>query len=125
MTIRRRKPATRVTARTAARRARVAEAEHTSTSTKSRKHPEPESVSQAKVWDRKYRRYQLAGLCSTCAANAAWGHQCGFGEISDPCPECQPTVNAFDTSGPRGSKWRKCLVKLEYLSEAEIAEVFA
>jgi hypothetical protein len=122
--VRRRRTGTpRVTARTAARRARVNEAKQTAQA--KAKRVAPETVAQAKVWDRKYRRYQLAGLCRVCASNAAWGHQCGFGDIPDPCTECQPIVNAFGTSGPRGSKWRKCLIKLEYLSEAELAEVMA
>jgi hypothetical protein len=123
--VRRRGARKRVTARTAARRARVAAAESTSSARSQRKHTEPESISQAKVWDRKCKRYRIAGLCDPCSANAAWGHQLGFGDIPDPCSACQPTVNAFDTSGPKGSKWRKCLIKLEYLTDTELAEVMA
>jgi hypothetical protein len=80
---------------------------------------QPETPTQARVWDRKYKRYIVAGLCLICAAQAAWGHSIGFGNINDPCDECQPLVNEFDTPGPRGSKWRKCLEKLEYLAPKE------
>jgi hypothetical protein len=88
-------------------------------------HSDPETPAQARVWDRKCRRYKVAGLCDACAAQAAWGHALGFQNINDPCAECQPLVNALPDAGPRGSKWRKCLIKLEYLSEDEVAEVFA
>jgi hypothetical protein len=114
-----------VTRRTAARRARKHEAAAIAKEKAKQVRLEPESIGQAKVWQRKLRRYQLAGLCDACAAQAAWGHACGFQKIRNPCIECQPLVNSFPDPGPSGSKWRKCLVKLEYLSEQEIAEVFA
>jgi hypothetical protein len=82
----------------------------------------PETLGQARVWTRKALRYELAGLCTKCAAQAAWGHAQGFGEIKDPCAACQPIVNAFPGDGPRGSKWRKILDKLEYMSETELGE---
>jgi hypothetical protein len=83
----------------------------------------PETMTQAKVWDRKKRRYLNAGLCFHCAAQAAWGHEIGFGKIADPCPQCQPIVDLFETPGPSGSKWRKCLLHLESLTRAEVAEI--
>lgn len=115
-----------VTRRTAARRARkhtaaVIAKEHAKTHSKT----EPETIGQARVWTRKMRRYQIAGLCDVCAAQAAWGHAVGFGKINDPCPVCQPIVNALPNPGPKGSKWRKCLVKLEYLTDEELKEWLA
>jgi len=86
------------------------------------KRRDPETLTQAKVWSRKHRRYLAAGLCETCAAQAAWGHAVGFQKIHDPCKECAPIVALFDTPGPRGSKWRKCLIRLESLDPADIAE---
>jgi hypothetical protein len=74
---------------------------------------QPETLTQARTWDRKYKRYLVAGLCGSCASNAAWGHALGFGKIPDPCAKCQPIVSEFATDGPRGSKWRKVLEKLE------------
>lgn len=86
---------------------------------------EPEGLGQARTWDRKKQRYVLAGLCEPCAAKAAWGHAIGFQKIEDPCVSCQPIVNAFPDEGPRGSKWRKCLIKLEYMDPDQIAEVLS
>lgn len=82
----------------------------------------PETIGQARVWTRKAHRYEIAGLCTRCAAQAAWGHAQGFGEIKDPCSACQPIVDTFPGAGPKGSKWRKILDKLEYMSETELSE---
>ena len=114
-----------VTRRTAARRARKHEALAQQREQARQRVVEPETIGQARVWERKFHRYQIAGLCNACASQAAWGHAMGFGKIKDPCAECQPIVNAFPNDGPRGSKWRKCLIKLEYLSEAEVKEIFS
>lgn len=84
----------------------------------------PETIGQARVWTRKAHRYEIAGLCTRCAAQAAWGHAQGFGEIKDPCSACQPIVDTFPGAGPKGSKWRKILSKLEYMSESELSEWF-
>lgn len=80
----------------------------------------PETIGQARVWTRKAKRYEIAGLCTRCAAQAAYGHAQGFGEIKDPCSACQPIVSTFPGAGPKGSKWRKILDKLEYMSEEEL-----
>lgn len=118
--IRRARP---VSARTMARRARQ-QATDTLTATSNKKTREPETIGQARVWQRKYNRYRLAGLCDRDAVSAAWGHAEGFGALDDagrnPCQACQPLVDKFDTPGPRGSKWRKCLTKLEYMTESEL-----
>lgn len=117
-----------VTLRTAKRRARLAEQSAATEMAKKRlevrRAERPETLGQARVWQRKCGRYQIAGLCHRCAAQAAYGHAEGFQNIKDPCEECQSTVDTFPTPGPRGSKWRKILSKLEYMSEIELAEWF-
>lgn len=67
----------------------------------------PETMSQAVTWQRAKRRYVAAGVCDVCAAQAAWGHQCGFSSIKPPCPVCAGLVATFPTRavGP----WRKLL----------------
>lgn len=117
-----------VSARTMARRARQAEAAQEAQAAQrgGRETREPETLGQARVWERKNRRYLLAGLCDVDAANAAWGHAEGWGSLDkagrNPCAECQPFVNMFPSPGPRGSKWRKILTKLEYMTEEELGE---
>jgi hypothetical protein len=113
-----------VTRRTAARRAKRHEAAVIAKDA-AKKPTEPEGLGQVRVWDRKKKRYLIAGLCERCAAQAAWGHAIGFGKIEKPCSVCQPLVNEFPDEGPKGSPWRKVLIKLEYLSEAEVKEVLA
>lgn len=85
---------------------------------------EPETPGQAKVWQRKYNRYILAGLCDRDAVAAAWGHAEGFGLLEKsgrvPCTQCQPLVDKFPVAGPRGAKWRKILDKLEYMDEVRL-----
>jgi hypothetical protein len=112
-----------VSARTQKRRARRLVEVQAKREQAARREVQPESIAQARTWERKNKRYRRAGLCHTCASQAAWGHQCGFGKITDPCPECLPIVAAFPTPGPRGSKWRKLLIKLEYMTRAEAREV--
>jgi hypothetical protein len=110
-----------VTARTAARRARRLAAENAQSSRSGSRHEEPETIGQARVWTRKQGRYEIAGLCVVCAAQAAWGHAIGFQKIHDPCLICQPIVAAFPVPGPKGSKWKKILDKLEYMTEDELS----
>lgn len=126
--VRRSTTATRqVTARTAARRARkrLALEQSREQARRGREGPRPpETTGQARVWQRKCLRYELAGLCDRCAAFAAWGHAEGFGTLEKsgraPCAQCQPLVDKFPTPGPRGAKWRKILVKLEYMDEERL-----
>jgi hypothetical protein len=120
-----RRPSKPVTRRTAARRAKQYQASVIARAARRHTPKEPETIAQARIWDRKKNRYLIAGLCHPCSCQAAWGHALGFQKIHDPCAECQPIVNAFPNSGPRGSKWRKCLIKLEYMDPAEVAEIFA
>ena len=103
------------------RRSRAADALAAERAQKARAE-QPETIGQARVWTRKCHRYSIAGLCPRCAAQAAYGHANGFADIKDPCSDCQPLVSAFPTPGPKGSKWRKILDKLEYMSETELNE---
>lgn len=114
-------PQRAVTARTMARRARKVEAAKAERA-HARRAEAPETLGQARVWDRKRNRYLIAGLCPPCAAQAAYGHAEGFQDIRNPCAVCQPIVNTFPNAGPRGSKWRKILDKLEYMSEEQLSE---
>lgn len=106
-----------VSARTAARRARRLQAAATAKQTAERRADRPETLGQARVWQRKNGRYLIAGLCTVDAATAAWGHAEGFQHLPPPCSRCQPLVDKFPNAGPRGSKWRKILDKLEYMNE--------
>lgn len=71
------------------------------------KRARPETLQQARTWERTKGRYLAAGLCHACAAQAAWGHQCGFTGIKPPCAACTPLVAAFPT--PAVAPWRKLL----------------
>lgn len=106
-----------VSMRTIIRRGRQAEQQRIEKQADARRHDGPETLGQARTWDRKCRRYILAGLCPKCAAQAAYGHADGFQKIHDPCAMCQPIVAAFPVPGPKGSKWRKVFDKLEYMNE--------
>jgi hypothetical protein len=112
-----------VTARTAARRARKRTAEQVASGRRENTENEPETLGQARVWQRKCERYRIVGLCDVCCAQAAYGHACGFQKIKDPCLVCQPIVSNFPTPGPRGSKWRKLLLKVEYFDEEQLSEL--
>lgn len=68
---------------------------------------EPETPGQAQAWERVRGRYERAGLCARCAAQAAWGHQCGFATIAPPCPACASVVAQLPT--PAVAPWRKLL----------------
>lgn len=78
----------------------------------------PETPSQAGSWTTRKNKYLELGLCEACAAQAAYGHQSGFGPhehvrgghlvlegIRPPCADCAPVVAAFpvEAHGP----WRK------------------
>lgn len=65
----------------------------------------PETPSQAKEFDRRKRTYREAGLCHTCAAQAAFGHQSGFLQVHGPCTGCAPVVAGFPL--PAGGAWRR------------------
>ena len=117
-----RRAVTGVSTRTMKRRARKVEAAKIAGTRRKASGTSPETKAQARAHARKQKRYRRLGLCHACAAQAAWGHQCGFQKIHDPCPACQGTVDAFPTPGPRGSKWRKCLIRIEYMSRAEARE---
>jgi hypothetical protein len=112
-----------VSARTAKRRAAKVQRERETANHGGRQ--EPETMAQARAFDRKKKRYRRLGLCHPCAAQAALGHQLGFaeGRIHDPCQACAPIVASFPDDGPRGSKWRKCLIKVENMTRTEAREL--
>lgn len=63
-----------------------------------------ETLSQAHEWDKTKNHYTRLGLCSRCAAQAAWGHADGFSSVHSPCWECLPAIAALPTEEPGG--WR-------------------
>lgn len=65
---------------------------------------QPETLRQARRWDGVKARYLTLGLCSPCAAQAAWGHQIGFSRIMPPCDECFPIVIRLPGRG--AGDWR-------------------
>ena len=67
----------------------------------------PETLGQAQNWDRIKKTYLALGLCDRCAAQAAWGHQCGFSLVEPPCLECAPLVAALPQAATKGSGWRR------------------
>lgn len=52
----------------------------------------PETIRQARTWVTTKGHYLELGLCSTCAAQAAYGHQLGFGRANPPCASCLPVI---------------------------------
>jgi hypothetical protein len=64
----------------------------------------PETITQAKAWMTVKNIYLELGLCEGCAAQAAWGHQCGFTVIHPPCNDCMQVIAAFPVEKPNG--WR-------------------
>lgn len=73
-----------------------------------------ETLRQARTFDSNKKHYAGLGLCSPCAAQAAWGHQVGFSGSKPPCQKCQPIVDTFPVV--KGGKWRssspRCGAKL-------------
>lgn len=63
-----------------------------------------ETVRQATTFEGVRKHYIRLGLCSRCAAQAAFGHQLGFSRSKSPCPVCQPIVDQFPTAKP--NRWR-------------------
>lgn len=68
----------------------------------------PETMIQARTWEVVKNRYLRAGLCLRCAAQAAWGHQCGFRLIHPPCEVCRALelpAELVERHGQRPVKW--------------------
>lgn len=65
----------------------------------------PESRRQAQRWEQCKRRYLAVLGCHRCAAQAAWGAQCGFSVVHPPCVSCRVKVAALPVPGVNG--WRK------------------
>ena len=64
----------------------------------------PETQRQAQRWDAVKAHYLRKGLCAVCAAQAAYGHQLGFGRVKPPCDACVPLVTRFPGKG--AGDWR-------------------
>jgi hypothetical protein len=67
----------------------------------------PETMEQARRWEVVKNRYERAGLCHICSAQAAFGHQLGFSRVHPPCPDCVPVVAEFPY--PAVAPWRMTL----------------
>lgn len=59
-------------------------------------------------WDQVKAQYVNHGLCSLCAAQAAWGHQDGFRRIMPPCDECFSIIVRLPGKG--AGDWRSLAV---------------
>jgi hypothetical protein len=72
----------------------------------------------AASWQTRVNKYLALGLCDSCAAQAAYGHQSGFGphehvrsghmaieSVRPPCDRCTPIVAAFPVEA--AGAWRK------------------
>lgn len=64
----------------------------------------PETPSQASTWEWYTGRYERAGLCRTCAGQAAYGHQHGFNQVGHPCARCAEVVTGLPI--PKTNGWR-------------------
>lgn len=69
-----------------------------------RRRAAPESPRQAQWWGILLARYLRAGLCRTCAAQAAYGHQHGRMAVEPPCDGCRPVLDLFPL--PQVNGWR-------------------
>lgn len=74
---------------------------------KARGKSQPETFRQAQTWELVKNTYRADGLCTTCAAQAAWGHQNGFTTIEPPCPACVPVIAGFPFPVGESSPWRR------------------
>lgn len=62
---------------------------------KARKVDLSETARQAQRWDDAFTRYTRAGLCGSCASQAAWAGQIGYARAHPPCADCAPIVADF------------------------------
>ena len=62
---------------------------------------EPETIDQAIVWETTKNAYLRDGLCHRCAAQAAWGHQCGWpnGRLG-AAVDAKPEPSGYWIDGP-------------------------
>lgn len=63
-----------------------------------------ESAGEARWHQTTTNAYLAAGLCHSCAAQAAYGHQLGWSKVNQPCTVCRPIVAAFPQ--PQVNDWR-------------------
>lgn len=68
----------------------------------------PETVWQAQTFEKYKNRYVIAGVCHYCAAQAAFGHQHGFGQVEPPRSCCAEVVAGLPVEKSNG--WRALLI---------------
>lgn len=69
-----------------------------------------ETPAQAQRFDTVRKHYDSLGLCPSCAAQAAYGHQHGFSVAKSPCQECWQIIARFprqEANGWRSLEWQK------------------
>lgn len=64
----------------------------------------PETQGEAEAFHFTANHYRHLGLCHTCAAQAAYGHQLGFSLIDSPCRVCATVVACMPKTEVNG--WR-------------------
>ena len=52
----------------------------------------PETIRQAETWERTKNAYRTRGICWSCSAQAAYGHQLGFLRVVPPCNLCAQAI---------------------------------
>jgi hypothetical protein len=86
----------------------------------------PETPSQAITWQTVKAKYVASGLCHACAAQAAWGHQLGFGHpgLRPPCDQCRPRVAALPSRvNSKASAWRRFTAATRRHPQAETVDI--
>ena len=63
--------------------------------TTSRTRDANETPRQARTFSTVKGHYLTLGLCSPCAAQAAFGHQLGFSRSKPPCNSCRAIIASF------------------------------
>lgn len=72
--------------------------------TTSRTRDANETPRQARTFSTVKGHYLTLGLCSPCAAQAAFGHQLGFSRSKPPCNSCRAIIASFPVEEP--GPWR-------------------
>lgn len=62
--------------------------------------PTPAELVDAKEFGVMNNRCHSLGLCTSCAPQAAYGHQERFAAVKPPCSSCLPIILGFPTNEP-------------------------
>ncbi len=65
----------------------------------------PETLRQAQRFEVHKGEFLRLGLCHPCAAQGAYGRQCGFTSVRAPCADCLPLLDPLPVASPNG--WRR------------------